>query len=117
MDDRGGWALRDGRPGRGGLVFAAVWLVFLVDPFRDAWDIAWHGPDPVRGWVGMLATHRSKNASMSPGPSRSQIACSPAGSSQDRNPLANSLNPIPAAVACCLAHSCPFSHTLAGYGK
>ena len=37
----GAWTGRDGRPGRLGVPFAAVWLVFLADSFRDAWTIAW----------------------------------------------------------------------------
>ena len=37
---------------------------------------------------------------MVPGPSRSQIACSAAGSSQAANPLDSAVNPIPARVAC-----------------
>ena len=51
------------------------------------------------------------------GPSRSQIACNRAGSSQEANPLDSSVNPIPACLACCLAHSCPLTQTLNGYGK
>jgi two-component system, NarL family, sensor histidine kinase DesK len=45
------WTHRDGRPGRLGVVFAGVWLVFLVQPAEDAW--ARRGT--VAGWVGMLA--------------------------------------------------------------
>ena len=45
---------------------------------------------------------------------RSQISCSPAGSSQDANPLASSVKPIPALSACRLAHSCPLTQILAG---
>jgi two-component system, NarL family, sensor histidine kinase DesK len=59
MDDpsrRGGWTFRDGRTGRAGVLFAAVWLVFLGDSFREAWRIAWNGRDSVRGWTGLLAT-------------------------------------------------------------
>jgi hypothetical protein len=33
------------------------------------------------------------------------------------NPLDNSVNPTPAAAAWRLAHSCPLTHTLIGYGK
>lgn len=54
---------------------------------------------------------------MVPGPSRSQIARNPAGSSQVANPLASGVNPIPAFVACRFAHSWPLSQTLIGYGK
>ena len=53
---RGGWTFRDGRAGRGGIAFAAVWLVFLGDSFREAWRIAWNGRETVRGWTGLLAT-------------------------------------------------------------
>ena len=42
--------------GRGGLVFAAVWLVFLADSLRQAWELAWNGRDTVAGLVGLLAT-------------------------------------------------------------
>ncbi|CAN5492390.1 sensor histidine kinase [soil metagenome] len=52
----GAWTRRDGRPGRLGVLFASVWLVFLGDSFRSAWDIAWQGKDQLRGWVGLLAT-------------------------------------------------------------
>ena len=45
------------------------------------------------------------------------MACSRPGSSQEANPFANAVQPIPAVLACRLAHSCPFSHTLIGYGK
>jgi two-component system, NarL family, sensor histidine kinase DesK len=53
---RGGWTFRDGRTGRAGIAFAAVWLVFLGDSFREAWRIAWNGRDTARGWTGLLAT-------------------------------------------------------------
>jgi two-component system sensor histidine kinase DesK len=45
------WTRRDGRPGRLGVLFAGVWLVFLLQPVEDAW--ARRGS--VAGWVGMLA--------------------------------------------------------------
>src|SRR6266571_2456880 len=45
---------------------------------------------------GSRDIHRSKNAWMSPGPSRSQISCRPSGSSQQANPLDSSVKPIPA---------------------
>jgi two-component system, NarL family, sensor histidine kinase DesK len=56
MSESGGWTFRDGRAGRLGVVFAAVWLVFLADTFRDAWNKAWSGHDAVAGWVGLVAT-------------------------------------------------------------
>jgi two-component system sensor histidine kinase DesK len=45
-----GWTRRDGRPGRLGLLFAGVWLFFLVPPFQDAWSRlgSW------RGWLGLV---------------------------------------------------------------
>ena len=39
----------------------------------------------------------------------------PVGSSQDANPLDSAVKPIPAIVAWRLAHSCPLTHTFAGY--
>jgi len=47
----GGWTDRQGRPGRFGVVFAAVWLVFLVYGFRDAWALL----PGVRGWLGLVS--------------------------------------------------------------
>src|SRR3954451_7125886 len=46
-----GWTRRDGRPGRLGVVFAAVWLVFLATPLQEAWSRR----GSVLGWVGILA--------------------------------------------------------------
>ena len=66
---------------------------------------------------GSLAIHRSNHTWTVPGPKRSQICCSAAGSSQEANPLDSAVNPIPAASACRLAHSCPLTQTLTGYGK
>src|SRR6266540_767542 len=63
---------------------------------------------------GSREVHRSKNTRIVPGPSRSQIACRAAGSSQEANPLDSSVKPIPALVACRLAHSWPLTHTLIG---
>ena len=44
------WTHRDGRPGRLGVLFACVWLVFLISPLQDSWALrgTW------RGWVGMV---------------------------------------------------------------
>jgi two-component system sensor histidine kinase DesK len=56
LDATGGWTSREGRPGRFGVVFAAVWLVFLVDSLRAAWEIAWSDRDRLAGWVGIVAT-------------------------------------------------------------
>ena len=64
--------------------------------------------------IGSRCSHRWANTSMVPGCSRSQIACSAAGSSQAANPLDSSVNPIPALSACRLAHSCPLTQILAG---
>jgi hypothetical protein len=47
----------------------------------------------------------------------SQSRCNPAGSSVAANPLSNSVNPIPAAVAARLAYSWPLNQILHGYGK
>ena len=66
---------------------------------------------------GIRAIHRSNHTCTVPGPNRSQMACSPAGSSQEANPLDSAVKPIPAASACRLAHSCPLTHALTGYGK
>ena len=46
----GAWTDRHGRPGRLGVAFAAVWLVFLVYALRDAWDLL----PGVRGVLGLL---------------------------------------------------------------
>ena len=51
-----GWPTREGRAGRFGVVFAAVWLVFLVDSLRAAWRIAWGERHVAVGWVGLVAT-------------------------------------------------------------
>jgi two-component system sensor histidine kinase DesK len=56
LDATGGWTSREGRPGRYGVVFAAIWLVFLVDSLREAWRIAWSNHDRVAGWIGIVAT-------------------------------------------------------------
>ena len=71
---------------------------------------------PVSG-SGIRAIHRSNHTCTVPGPNRSQMACNPAGSSQEANPLDSAVKPIPAAAACRLAHSCPLIHALTGYGK
>jgi len=55
MTSTGAWTFRDGRAGRFGVVFAAVWLVFLADGFQKAWSIAWSDRDAVAGWVGLVA--------------------------------------------------------------
>jgi hypothetical protein len=67
--------------------------------------------------VGMRASQRSKKRWLSASPSRSQIACKAAGSSQLANPLASSVKASPWAAAWRLAHWWPLTHTLAGYGK
>ena len=56
LDATGGWTTRDGRPGRFGVIFAAVWLVFLANALKTAWQIASGGGDRVAGWVGLVAT-------------------------------------------------------------
>ena len=54
--DQVGWPSRDGRAGRFGLLFAGVWLVFLVDPLRAAWRLAGDEDTALAGWVGLVAT-------------------------------------------------------------
>ena len=63
---------------------------------------------------GIRAIHRSNHTCTVPGPNRSQMSWSPAGSSAAANPLDSAVNPIPAAAACRLAHSCPLTQTLTG---
>lgn len=46
-----GWTRSDGKPGRFGVLFAAVWLIFLVAPLQQGWDHR----TTVRGWLGILA--------------------------------------------------------------
>ncbi|MGN6132741.1 MAG: sensor histidine kinase [Nocardioidaceae bacterium] len=55
MSSLGAWTFRDGRPGRGGIVFAAVWLVFLGSTFQQAWRVAWSDRDAASGWTAMAA--------------------------------------------------------------
>src|SRR4051794_1210147 len=57
MDDasRGGWTFRDGRTGRAGVLFAAIWLVFLSDAVRAGWELARGSRDPLRGAIGLVA--------------------------------------------------------------
>ena len=55
MTSTGAWTFRDGRAGRFGVVFAAVWLVFLADSFQQAWTAAWSDRHAVAGWVGLVA--------------------------------------------------------------
>ena len=38
----------DGRPGRWGLFFVAIWTLFLIQPLATAWDQR----DQLSGWVG-----------------------------------------------------------------
>ena len=66
---------------------------------------------------GSRDIHRSNHTCTVPGPNRSQICCRASGPSQKANPLDSAVKPIPAAAACRLAHSCPLSQTLTGYGK
>ena len=42
----------DGRPGRWGLFFIAIWTLFLIQPLAAGWDQR----DRLSGWVGMLGT-------------------------------------------------------------
>ena len=42
----------DGRPGRWGLFFVAIWTLFLIQPLAAGWDQR----DQLSGWVGMVGT-------------------------------------------------------------
>lgn len=42
----------DGRPGRWGMFFIAIWTLFLIQPLAAGWDQR----DQLSGWVGMVAT-------------------------------------------------------------
>ncbi len=55
MTSTAAWAFRDGRAGRVGVLFAAIWLVFLATPYQVAWQRASSGPDRWAGVVGLLA--------------------------------------------------------------
>src|SRR6266542_6227063 len=66
---------------------------------------------------GSREVHRSKNTRIVPGPSRSQIVCRAAGSSAEANPLDSSVKPIPALMACRLAHSWPLTGDLDRVGE
>ena len=67
--------------------------------------------------MGMRCSHRCAKTSMVPAWNRSQISCSPAGLSHEANPLASSVNPMPALTAWRLARSCPLTQILAGKGS
>jgi two-component system sensor histidine kinase DesK len=56
MSEPGGWTYRDGRPGRAGILFAAVWLVFLASTLHQAWTVAWSENNRLSGWTGLVAT-------------------------------------------------------------
>jgi two-component system sensor histidine kinase DesK len=49
--DRNIWTNRNGRPGKLGVLFAGVWLLFLVAPLSDGWAHR----HTVRGWIGILS--------------------------------------------------------------
>jgi two-component system sensor histidine kinase DesK len=51
-DNGSDWSVQPDRPIRFGVLFAAVWLVFLVYPL----EAGWAARDSVHGWVGILAT-------------------------------------------------------------
>lgn len=44
--------LRSSGPGRWGVLFAGVWLFYLLSPLQAAWELR----DQTRGWVGVAAT-------------------------------------------------------------
>jgi two-component system sensor histidine kinase DesK len=52
MTTEAGTAFRAGGPGRLGVLFAAIWLVFLVDPLTASWAAR----DRPAGWVGLAGT-------------------------------------------------------------
>jgi two-component system sensor histidine kinase DesK len=54
MTDSGG-LFGSGQPRRFGVVFAAIWLVFLTNTFQDAWHTAWSDRRSTAGWIGLLA--------------------------------------------------------------
>ena len=79
----GVWTDRDGRPGRLGVPFAAVWLVFLADTFRAAWGLAWqrHGPAArLGGAAGHAGLRRVLRRGRSPGCGAAGSGCSAASS-------------------------------------
>jgi two-component system sensor histidine kinase DesK len=45
------WPGSKARPGRLGVVFAAVWLVFMVAPLQEGWERR----DSVRGWLAIVS--------------------------------------------------------------
>jgi two-component system sensor histidine kinase DesK len=51
-DSGSDWTSRSERPARFGLLFAAVWLVFLIYPL----EAGWAARGTVHGWVGIAAT-------------------------------------------------------------
>jgi two-component system sensor histidine kinase DesK len=55
MSGTGAWTFSDGRPGRFGVLFAAVWLVFLANTFQKAWSAAWSDRHSPAGWAGLVA--------------------------------------------------------------
>jgi hypothetical protein len=66
---------------------------------------------------GRIDHQRSANTWIAPGPSRSQIACSAAGSVAEANLLESSVKAMSALAACRLAHSWPLTQIFIGYGK
>ncbi|MEP7090721.1 MAG: hypothetical protein ABI776_11505, partial [Nocardioidaceae bacterium] len=53
------WTRRDGKPGRLGILFACVWLVFLVTPLQDGWRQrdSWHGRLGLLTLAAFVATY------------------------------------------------------------
>ncbi len=45
------WTDRKGKPGKLGVLFAAIWLVFFVAPLQ----VGWERRDTVRGWLAILS--------------------------------------------------------------
>jgi hypothetical protein len=63
-----------------------------------------------------MASHL-RSALICSGPSRSQMACTAAGSAQVANPLSSAVWAIPALVAWRMAHSCPLRLDFVGLSK
>ena len=48
-------AFREDRPARAGVLFAAVWLVFLTDGVKQAWQAAWSDRHAAAGWIALIS--------------------------------------------------------------
>ncbi len=52
LSRRPGWGPENGRPGRFGVFFIAIWTLFLLQPLSTAWNER----DSARGWIGIVLT-------------------------------------------------------------